>query len=278
MKPSRVSHKMQEGFTLLLALGVFLAVLYFKKSRQEEERPSEVDKLRNLASPSFKGKQEEEPEEERLRSRSLLMGESGVGVELMGVMVGVCLAFAGFLLSRPQTPTVFLPILWNLLAFFGFFFSTLMYANVSSSVSRYKDYSGSPCVLGLADIVSEFLGVFPFLAALPLAVWELSANPIATVATVTLDVFFLGLYHWSEFDIITLYVSGKPKRLLVLCVLAGLTVTSVLLTVTGHLEGATLTTNLLLFALIIITVVLSIKWRHRESQHVQRRWIGSESS
>ena len=149
-----------------------------------------------------------------------LIGESSVGVGLMTVLTGISLLFSGIVLNRENITPFLLPAIFLIISTFAFFFSALLYANASGLAGRLdiqttKDNKkiNAEKALTVGNSISEYLGVFPFLTAVPLSVWALTSDLLITGITLLIDVVLLAYYQFSGIGISRRQLRSDGHRL-----------------------------------------------------------------
>jgi hypothetical protein len=126
--------------------------------------------------------------------------EASVGTTISTFLGTVALFFAGILMSRLESFDVSLrlPILYLLVATFGFVFSAIIYANVTGTARVGDDKPET--FLQWGNVLSEYLGVYPFVMAIPLAVGAVTDDPFLRSATLLLALVSTALYTLSPFS------------------------------------------------------------------------------
>lgn len=129
--------------------------------------------------------------------------EASAGMAISTFLGTVALFFAGLLMSRLQTfdPSLRLPILYLLVATFGFVFSALIYANMTGTGRFAKQKSTQ--YLQWGNVLSEYLGVYPFIVAIPLSVGAITDDVFLRIATLVLTIVSITLYSASPFSMIS---------------------------------------------------------------------------
>lgn len=112
------------------------------------------------------------------RNRPALFSELSASIALTSFMTAASAVFLGVVLQRGAHTTLPMDVLFLFIATFGFLFATLIYANASGRLARHGTF-GYESQVEIANRVSEYLGVFPLLVAIPLSVSRfLKAGPI----------------------------------------------------------------------------------------------------
>jgi hypothetical protein len=103
--------------------------------------------------------------------------------------------FLGVVLKNGESKALPMDILFLFVATFGFLFATLIYANASGRLARIGTF-GYEAQVEIANRVSEYLGVFPLLIAIPLSVARfLDAGPIPWAVAI-LALIATTAYHY----------------------------------------------------------------------------------
>jgi len=112
------------------------------------------------------------------RNRYALFEELNASIALASFMTAASAVFLGVILQKGQHNIIPMDVLFLFIATFGFLFATLIYANASGLLARYGTF-GYESQVEIANRVSEYLGVFPLLIAIPLSVSRfLKTGPI----------------------------------------------------------------------------------------------------
>lgn len=150
---------------------------------------------------------------------SLSMDEASTSVSLTSFMTALVFFFAGLLLTGAETvqERLRVPLTMLFLSAFGFMYSTLIYANATGEVARRRQRSFAR-QMSIANVVSEYFGVYCLVLAIPLTVLGYSPDRPLAVIVLFLSVGGLSLYHHLGYSILERYVSRRVMRAL----LAGL--------------------------------------------------------
>lgn len=148
-------------------------------------------------------------------TRELLMGEVSVSVSVMGIFSAISGVFTGILLIKADDSDIWVGFLCMVIAVFGFFLSTIMYANASGNLSRGNIKNAERRIL-IANILSEIFGVYPFLAAVPLVVWIFSNSQTLSIFVLLLSILTILFYAFSNSDIISRYFTLRNKILYII--------------------------------------------------------------
>jgi hypothetical protein len=112
------------------------------------------------------------------RNRPALFAELSASIALTSFMTAASAVFLGVVLQKGERSSLPMDVLFLFIATFGFLFATLIYANASGRLARHGTF-GYESQVEIANRVSEYLGVFPLLVAIPLSVSRfLKTGPI----------------------------------------------------------------------------------------------------
>jgi hypothetical protein len=135
------------------------------------------------------------------RNRWALFEELGASIALTTFMTTTSVVFLGLVLAPASGGTALgglnLDVLFLFIASFGFFFSTLLYSNASGHLARH----GTTRFEGLienANRVSEYLGVYPLLLALPLTVARYLGHGFVPITVAALAWVSMLAYHYAR--------------------------------------------------------------------------------
>jgi hypothetical protein len=110
------------------------------------------------------------------------------------------------------------PLLLLVTSALGFIYGTLIYAN---AYPRYTDESKFNRQMHCGNAVSEMLGVYPLVLALPLSIlYVVSSNTIQIATIVLATVAFVG-YHVSSYSLLERFVQKVELRVLATVILGG---------------------------------------------------------
>lgn len=128
-------------------------------------------------------------------NRPALFWELSASIALTSFMTAASAVFLSVILQKGQQSPLPMDVLFLFIATFGFLFATLIYANASGRLARLGTF-GYEAQVEIANRVSEYLGVFPLLVAIPLAVSRfLKAGPISWAVAV-LALLATTAYHY----------------------------------------------------------------------------------
>lgn len=197
------------------------------------------------------------------RNRCYLFEELNGAIQRTTFLAAATLVFLGAVLQTEGARAVSdVDLLLIFLAIFGFLFSTLMFGRLTTRLARRTtiDYDGR---FRTADRVSDYLGVFPLLLALPLIIFRFVDTDGLQLATAALALvatgFHLRLSSRLHIDVADNALSTSAFRTgLSVMILAIMAVA--LLAAIGHVPGAWLTAFVSAFVtiLVFLTVVSGI--------------------
>lgn len=135
------------------------------------------------------------------RNRWALFEELNSSIALTTFMTTTSVVFLGLVLAPSSGGArlggLNLDVLFLFIASFGFFFSTLLYSNASGQLARH----GTTRFEGLienANRVSEYLGVYPLLLALPLTVSRYLGHGFVPITVSILAWVSMLAYHYAR--------------------------------------------------------------------------------
>ena len=128
-------------------------------------------------------------------NRPALFWELSASIALTSFMTAASAVFLSVILQKGQQSALPMDVLFLFIATFGFLFATLIYSNASGRLARLGTF-GYEAQVEIANRVSEYLGVFPLLVAIPLSVSRfLKAGPISWAVAV-LALVATTAYHY----------------------------------------------------------------------------------
>lgn len=166
----------------------FHQVLHWWKTRNDR-RAAQAEAGRNIELHPFE-------------NRSALFEELQVSIAMATFMTAASILFLGVILDdaseRPRAlfDAVGIDVFFLFIASFGFLFATLVYANLSGRLARHGTTHFERRI-ELANSVSEYLGVYPLLFALPLVVARYLDNNQIAWAVAGLSLLSLIGYHYT---------------------------------------------------------------------------------
>jgi hypothetical protein len=133
---------------------------------------------------------------------NLVAMEVQTSVSFTAFMTGVTLFFVGLLISQFKVfnSSINIPILFLIISTFGFLYATLIFANASGKVARSLDKEVQKD-LNHGNALSEYLGVYLLILAIPLVINIISLDNFLKIATIIAALGGLIFYHVSGFSI-----------------------------------------------------------------------------
>ena len=142
------------------------------------------------------------------RPAERLMEEASTSVSFSAFMTGVVTFFAGLLLTRTGGghDVDRVPLILLFMSIFGFLYSTLMYSNATGNFARLDESDGERA-LTTGNALSEFLGVYGLVLAMPLAVLAESRDLFLSITVLALAGGGFLVYHALGHSILDRYAS-----------------------------------------------------------------------
>lgn len=136
------------------------------------------------------------------RDLGICQDEIQVAVTLTAFMTGVTMFFTGLLLTEFSSfdISIKIPILFLIISTFGFLYSTLIFGNASGQLSRL-DHTKFDKFMLVGDYVSEYLGVYFLVLAIPLVINVITQDNFLRLATLLVALGGLLLYQVGGFSI-----------------------------------------------------------------------------
>jgi hypothetical protein len=128
-------------------------------------------------------------------NRPALFAELSASIALTSFMTAASAVFLGVVLQKGERSTLPMDVLFLFVATFGFLFATLIYANASGRLARHGTF-GYEAQVEIANRVSEYLGVFPLLIAIPLSVSRFLKDGPIPWAVAALALLAIIAYHY----------------------------------------------------------------------------------
>lgn len=193
------------------------------------------------------------------QNRDLQINEASIAVSFTGLMTAVSIFFAGLLIAKSEQLNELLkiPILYLILSTFGFLFATLMYANSSGDVARGSGRSFNRAMM-LGNIISEYLGVYLLVLAIPLVMLSVTQDALIRLMTFLSAVGGLVIYHASGLAIMDRHFPKTHYVWLALFAVAEVCLTLTYSTPTVYLAIATV------LVLTIISLAISASLQKHE--------------
>lgn len=139
----------------------------------------------------------------------------GIDVNICSFMMTVTTFFTGFLIANYGNfdKSVRIPILFLIISTFAFLYSSNIFGNASGEImSGNKNRANKHAVVG--TIISEFLGVYLLVAAIPLTITALTDDEFLRYSALIVSLFGLFAYTLSSFSIVDRYITNFWARFL----------------------------------------------------------------
>lgn len=129
--------------------------------------------------------------------------EASVGIYISTFLGTVALFFAGILISKFENfdTSLKVPILFLIVATFGFVFSAVIYANLTG-LSRIK-MQDQDKYIKVGNSISEYLGLYPFIASIPMVVAAITEDSFLRISTLVITSISILLYTVSKFSLLS---------------------------------------------------------------------------
>lgn len=125
-----------------------------------------------------------------------------VTVAFSSVFTVVTTFFTGILISKYSDYdfSVNIPTLFLIISTFGFLYSTIVYANTNGLIQVHKLKKAAYSIF-LGNVLSEYLGIYFLVLAIPLIINVISKDPFLRTSTLIVDLGGLFVYHISGISI-----------------------------------------------------------------------------
>lgn len=129
-------------------------------------------------------------------------GSHQIDVGFTATFTAAVTFFTGIIISQYKSfdPSINIPTLMLIISTFGFLYSTLVYSNISGILLHGKFQKAARCAI-LGNILSEYLGVYFIIFAIPLIINIISQDLVLRLATLAFNMCGLYIYHISGFSI-----------------------------------------------------------------------------
>lgn len=136
-----------------------------------------------------------------LEEFSRFEAEISAGVSFSSIFTALTTFFTGLIITNYSSfnVTIRIPILFLVISTLGFLYSTMIYANATGFLNGSIDKIKRTILLG--DIISEYLGVYFLVAAIPLVINVITTDGFLRYAVLIANLFGLAIYHLSGFSI-----------------------------------------------------------------------------
>jgi len=147
--------------------------------------------------------------DKRENKSELLMGETSISLSFTSIMTMISFIFIGLLLqgNKDLLNKLKIPLMYLFLSAFAFFYSTLIYANVSGNIARLKK-SLAEKQLCVGNAVSEFFGVYFIVFSMPMVIFGYINDNFFSYILFLFGIFGLWFYHQLGYSILGRYVSN----------------------------------------------------------------------
>ena len=158
------------------------------------------------------------------RNLEVLSSEVSVGVSFTAFMTAVTIFFVGLLITKFESfdLSIKIPILFLIISTFGFLYSTLIYANASGTLSKMLIKNFDKNML-IGDVLSEYLGVYFLVLAVPLVINVITTDSFLRIATLIVALGGLLIYHISGFSLMDRHFKRKHYWYLFLIIILEIT-------------------------------------------------------
>lgn len=152
----------------------------------------------------------------------LYQGQVQTYASFSGAMAGVVMFFTGIILTgyTNYDVSIKIPIAFLLVSIFGFLYGTLLYTNASEEVSNYNE-EGFRRAIFLGDLISEYLGVYLLVIAIPLTINIVTDDLFLRVVTLLASIVGLAVYQFSKFSMIERHFPRRYQATSVLILIMG---------------------------------------------------------
>ncbi|MEK7620895.1 MAG: hypothetical protein AAB395_00905 [Patescibacteria group bacterium] len=149
-------------------------------------------------------------------SRKDVSNEAVIGITICAFLGTVALFFTGLLIAQLAAfnPNIKVGILFLIVATFGLIFSAIVYANAAGEINTKKVDSEHEFI-AIGNSISEFLGIYPFIIAIPLVINAITDDPFLRTSTFIITLLSIVAYTFSRFSIVARASSQKSTRILV---------------------------------------------------------------
>ena len=141
---------------------------------------------------------------------NLFQNEIQVSVSFTAFMTAVTIFFVGLLITKFESfdISIKIPILFLIISTFGFLYSTLIFANASGQLSHHITKNFFKNML-TGDTISEYLGVYLLVLAVPLVINVITNDSFLRLATLIVALGGLVVYHISGFSLMDRHFRKK---------------------------------------------------------------------
>lgn len=153
----------------------------------------------------------------------LYQGQVQTYTQFAATMAALSLFFTGVILTKYDTysTSIRIPIAFLLISIFGFLYGALLYSNAAQEVSEYNE-KGFRRAIFLGDLISEYLGVYLLVIAIPLVINIITDDIFLRIVTFLSSLIGLGIYQFSHFSILERHFGTIYRPISVVILLFGL--------------------------------------------------------
>lgn len=180
----------------------------------------------------------------------------GSTVSFAGLFTALSTFFTGLIITNYNNfeDYIRIPTLFLVICTFGFLYATLIYVNTTYKLSIFT-LKGCKRGIDLGDIISEYMGVYFLILAVPLVIIVITTDSFLRWSVLTVDILGLLIYHVSGLSVMNVFF-GKLHYFLVFPII--LLETLLFLTLDSR-ETLPLVLTVFLIVYISILAILSIR-------------------
>lgn len=133
---------------------------------------------------------------------SFIQNGAVVSVAFSSGFTAVTTFFTSIIISQYKSfnPSINIPTLFLIISTFGFLYATLAYSNVTGLLLKGRRRRSKKCGI-IGNVLSEYLGVYFLILAIPLVINVVSSDAFLRSATTLIDLGGLFVYHVSGISI-----------------------------------------------------------------------------
>ena len=130
--------------------------------------------------------------------------------------------FIGLLLTKFSSfdNSVKIPIIFLIISAFAFLYGGILYTGAADEVSR-KKAERFHRVIRIGDSITEYVGIYLLVLAIPLVINAVTSDTYLRVATVLAAIVGLAVYQWSGFALAEIHFGEKHHVVSTIVVLTG---------------------------------------------------------
>lgn len=194
-------------------------------------------------------------------NQSPLLTELSVNVSQSAFFGTVALFFTGILVSQFHSfrPSIKFSILFLVISTFSFIFSAAIYVNGAGELARHNSQKAVQYIL-VANQISEFLGLYLFVLAIPLALNAITNDSFLRFSVDTTALVGITLYSLSPFSVLSKETDGNLH--IVISLMISVISLAMLMWQTTDDPNLSWVASLLIACLIAMTVIFVRRaWR-----------------